>query len=70
MRITVNQVAIKLNKSPQYIRLCLQRGLLPFGTATQLPGSKRWNYLIFPEKFKEYVGNLDETEFDEGEDEL
>ena len=33
--LTVNDVAKALNKSPQYIRICLQKGLLPFGTAAK-----------------------------------
>lgn len=55
--VTVNDVAKKLGKSPQFVRICLQRGLLPFGTATKLPNSSRWTYVIFPEKVKEYVKN-------------
>ena len=54
--ITVADVAKALNKSPQYIRICLQRGLLPFGTACKMPNSGQWTYVIFPKKFKEYVG--------------
>ena len=59
MVLTINEVAKALGKSPQFIRICLQRGLLPFGTATKLPNSSRWSYVIFPEKVKEYV--KDET---------
>lgn len=55
----IADVAARLNKSQQYIRICLQRGLFPFGTATKLPGSNRWNYVIFPAKFEEYVGGKD-----------
>lgn len=55
----IADVAARLNKSQQYIRICLQRGLLPFGTATKMPGSNRWNYVIFPAKFEEYVGGKD-----------
>lgn len=55
--LTVNDVAKALNKSPQYIRICLQKGLLPFGAATKMPGSGQWCYVIFPKKFKEYVGD-------------
>lgn len=55
MVLTINEVAKALGKSPQVIRICLQRGLLPFGTATKLPNSSRWTYVIFPEKVKEYV---------------
>lgn len=58
--VTVNDVAKALNKSPQFIRLCLQRGLLPFGTAAKLPNSSRYCYVIFPEKFKEFVGEKEE----------
>lgn len=56
--MTVNEVAKLLNKSPQFIRICLQRGLLPFGTATKMPNSSQWTYVIYPEKVKEYVWNL------------
>lgn len=54
--ITVNDVAERLGKSPQYIRVCLQKGLLPFGVACKMPQSSTWSYVIFPQKFKEYVG--------------
>lgn len=54
--LTVNDVAKALNKSPQYIRICLQQGLLPFGTAAKMPHSGQWTYVIFPAKFREYVG--------------
>lgn len=55
--LTVNDVAKALNKSPQYIRICLQKGLLPFGAAAKMPQSGQWTYVIFPKKFKEYVGD-------------
>ncbi len=53
----MNDVAKALNKSPQYIRICLQKGLLPFGAAAKMPQSGQWTYVIFPKKFKEYVGD-------------
>jgi hypothetical protein len=53
----VSDVAKALNKSPQYIRICLQKGLLPFGAAAKMPHSGQWTYVIFPKKFKEYVGD-------------
>ena len=56
-KLTVTDVAKALNKSPQYIRLMLQRDKLPFGSATKM-SPHRWNYVIFPEKFKEYVGEV------------
>ena len=44
-----------LGKSDQFVRIGLQRGLLPFGTAVPGTGSK-WNYYIDPAKFRAYVG--------------
>ena len=58
--MTVQEVARTLNKSPQFIRVCLQRGLLPFGVACKMPNSNKYTYVIFKAKFLEYVGN-DET---------
>lgn len=55
--ITVDQVAKRLGKSPQFIRVCLQKGLLPFGTACKMPNSKTYTYVIFPVKFREYIGD-------------
>lgn len=36
-RITIQQVARILGKSDEFIRVGLQRGILPFGTAYILP---------------------------------
>lgn len=36
------------------MRIGLQRGLLPFGTAVKM--SSKWTYYISPQKFYEYVG--------------
>ena len=53
--ITVKQAAKCLGKSDQFVRVGLQRGLLPFGNA--VPGTgKKWVYYINPAKFREYVG--------------
>ncbi len=60
--ITVEQVALKLGKSPQVVRILLQRGLLPFGIATKMPESSIYTYVIFPEKFKEFCGDVNEEE--------
>lgn len=39
----------------QTIRIGLQRGLLPFGTAYQVSDkSQRYRYIIYPLKFYEY----------------
>lgn len=51
----VEDVAKALGKSPQVIRICLQQGLLPFGTAVKMPNSSHYTYIIFEKKFKEYI---------------
>lgn len=56
--MTVKEVAERLGKSPQFVRICLQRGLFPFGTATKMPNSNQWTYVIFKKKFEEYVGEV------------
>lgn len=53
-QITVKQAAEIMGKCQQFIRVGLQRGLLPFGTAVKV--STRWNYYISPKLFYEYVG--------------
>lgn len=54
-KITTRIAARCLGKSEQFVRIGLQRGLLPFGTA--VPGTgNNWNYYINPVKFREYVG--------------
>ena len=53
-KYTVNDVAERLGVSPQTVRLGLQRGELPFGTAIKT--SSKYTYVIFPEKIKEYIG--------------
>lgn len=55
MRIGTRQAARCLGKSEQFVRIGLQRGLLPFGNA--VPGTgNNWNYYINPVKFRDYVG--------------
>lgn len=66
-RITVAEAAKRMGKAPQFVRLCLQRGLLPIGLATKTSKSGRnYNYYISPKLFYEYIGeeNLS-TSFDE-----
>lgn len=54
-KISVKEAAQCMGKSDQFIRIGLQRGLLPFGNA--VPGTgNNWNYYINPAKFREYVG--------------
>jgi len=53
-KITIKQASEIMGKCQQFIRVGLQRGLLPFGTAVKL--HSRWNYYISPKLFYEYVG--------------
>ena len=50
-------IAAKLmKKSQQYIRICLQRNILPIGIAEKMPGSTRYNYYISPKLLSNYTG--------------
>lgn len=53
-KITIKQASELMHKSPQFIRVGLQTGKLPFGSAVKV--SKRWNYIIYPEMFYKYIG--------------
>ena len=61
-KITVKDVARRLNKPIRYVHLCLQQGRFPFGMAIKMPGSDRYNYVIYPEKFKAYCGEIERRE--------
>lgn len=52
--ISVKQAAEIMGKSQQFVRVGLQKGILPFGTAVKL--SSIWTYYISPKKFYEYTG--------------
>lgn len=55
--MTVKEVAELLGKTQQTIRIGLQLGVLPFGTAYKTnPENKSYTYIIFPEKVREYIG--------------
>ncbi len=60
MNITVKEAAKLMNRTEQFIRIGLQRGLLPIGTAVQNPGGK-YSYYISPELFEKYTGIKVET---------
>ena len=53
--MTVLECAKLLDKSPQFVRIGLQRGILPFGYAIKLNGSK-YTYHISEAKVYEYLG--------------
>lgn len=52
--MTVKQAAKVLGKSPQFVRIGLQRGILPIGTAVKM--SSRWTYHISEEQLRKYAG--------------
>lgn len=54
-RISVARAAEIMGVSPQFIRVGLQQGLLPFGTAVSISGGK-YTYYISPELFSQYTG--------------
>ncbi len=58
-QISVKQAAEIMGKCQQFVRVGLQRGLLPFGTAVK--AVTRWNYYISPKLFYEYVGELNKN---------
>lgn len=61
----VEEVAQVLHKSKQFVRIGLQRGLLPFGTAQQMPGSKKYTYYISKTKFYAFLGKEKQTNNEE-----
>ena len=56
--MTVKEAAELLGKSQAFVRIGLQRGILPFGYAVKM--SSRYTYHISKAKLLEYVGGLKE----------
>lgn len=52
--ISVKEAAKIMGKSEQFVRVGLQKGILPFGVAVKL--SSIWTYHISPKLFYEYIG--------------
>lgn len=52
--ISVKEAAEIMGKCQQFVRLGLQRGILPIGSAIKM--SSKWTYYISPKLFYEYVG--------------
>lgn len=53
--VPVELAAKLLGKSRQFVRVSLQNGVVPFGWAVKISGSK-WSYHISPRKLNEYMG--------------
>lgn len=52
--LPVKDAAQMLGKSEQFVRIGLQRSILPFGSAVKV--STKYTYYISPSKFYEYIG--------------
>ena len=52
--ISVKEVAKLMGKSEMFVRIGLQRGLLPIGTAVKI--SSKYTYYISPKLLEEYIG--------------
>jgi len=53
-RVSVKEAAEILGVSQQFVRIGLQQGTLPIGTAVKM--SSRWTYHISPKLLEEYAG--------------
>lgn len=51
-KLTVVEAAAIMDVDPQFLRLALQQGRFPFGTAVRF---KRWSYYINAERFYQYL---------------
>lgn len=56
-KMTIKEAAKLLDKSELFVRLALQKGIFPFGTALKM--SSKWTYYISRIKLYEYVGIKD-----------
>ncbi len=52
-KMSIKEASSLMGKSAQFLRVGLQRGAFPFGTAVKL--SSRWCYHISPALFYEYL---------------
>lgn len=52
--LSVNDAALAMGVSPQFIRVGLQQQRLPFGVAVKMSNS--WSYHLSRKKLEEYLG--------------
>lgn len=57
--ITIAEASELMGVSKQFLRVGLQKGVLPFGCAVRI-SAKRWTYFISKHKFIEYTGIVPE----------
>lgn len=56
MKITIKEAARILERSEQFVRIGLQRNLLPFGFAMKRSRASKFDYFINPAQFAAYCG--------------
>lgn len=56
-KITIKEASKIMNKSEQFIRIGLQRGILPIGNAVKM-SDKKWTYYISPKLLQDYTGMI------------
>lgn len=54
--VPVIEIAQAMHKDPQFVRVGLQRGILPFGYAFKLDNSNEYNYYCPDRKVWEEIG--------------
>lgn len=52
-KLSVVEAAAIMDVDPQFLRLALQQGKFPFGTAVKM--EKRWAYYINKKRFYDYL---------------
>lgn len=61
--VPINIAAKAMGKSPMFVRIGLQRGILPFGAALKTDESnEQYDYYISPKLFADYTGYLHSEE--------
>lgn len=53
--MSIKEAADLMGVSLQFVRVGIQKGILPFGCAVQISG-KKYTYYISRSKFEEYTG--------------
>ena len=53
-KLTIKDVARLMGKNEMFVRIGLQRGILPFGVAIKT--SSKYSYFINPSQLEEYLG--------------
>lgn len=54
--LSIAETSAALGLDKQTLRILIRDGIVDYGKAYKLPGSKRYNYLISPQKFFEATG--------------